>query len=125
MARSFPAHAVRVRARDFLARGGVGRCTVVVGMRYGLLGSLEVSDDGSRTVALAHGRQRLLVAVLLLHANEVLSSDRLIDALWGEAPPATAPGSLHNLVHGVRKALGNGELVTRDHGYVLEVAPGE
>ena len=61
-------------------------------MRYGILGPLEVRD-GQRTVALADGRQRLLLAVLLLHANQAVSSDRLIDALWGESPPASAKGS--------------------------------
>ena len=93
-------------------------------MRYGLLGSLEVRD-GSRTVSLPQGRQRLLLAVLLLHPNQTLSRERLIDALWGEAPPATAARSLHNLVFGLRKALGNGALVTDGRGYRLRVADGE
>jgi YVTN family beta-propeller protein len=93
-------------------------------MRYGILGPLEVRD-GERAVALADGRQRLLLAVLLLHANQAVSSDRLIDALWGEAPPASAKGSLHNLVSGLRKALGNRRLVTHGHGYLLQVADEE
>ena len=93
-------------------------------MRYGLLGPLEVRD-GSRLLSLPRGRQRLLLAVLLLNANETLSSDRLIDALWGEAPPATAAQSLHNLVSGLRKRLGNGQLVTHAQGYVLRVADDE
>ena len=89
-------------------------------MRYFILGPLEVRD-----ASLGHGRQRLLLAVLLLHRNEVLSSERLIEALWGEAPPPSAAGSLHNLVSALRKALGNGALVTHGHGYALTVAPGE
>jgi YVTN family beta-propeller protein len=93
-------------------------------MRYGLLGPLEVRD-GSGTVSLPQGRQQLLLAVLLLHANETLSRDRLIDALWGEAAPPTAARSLHNLVSGLRKRLGNGALVTQGHGYALRVADGE
>jgi DNA-binding SARP family transcriptional activator/WD40 repeat protein len=93
-------------------------------MRYGLLGSLEVRD-GSRTVALPQGRQRLLLAVLLLHPNQTLSRERLIDALWSEAPPATAARSLHNLVFGLRKALRNGALVTDGRGYRLRVADGQ
>ena len=76
-------------------------------------------------VPLRQGRQRLLLAVLLLNANEPVSSDRLIDALWGEQPPPSAAGSLYNLVSGVRKALGGGRIVTRDHGYVLRVAGDE
>ena len=93
-------------------------------MRFRILGPLEV-QDGSRTVSLPQGRQRVLLAVLLLHANETLTSDRLIDGLWGEAPPSSAGSSLHNLVSGLRKALGDGRLVTRDGGYALQVADGE
>jgi DNA-binding SARP family transcriptional activator/ABC-type branched-subunit amino acid transport system substrate-binding protein/DNA-binding beta-propeller fold protein YncE len=89
-------------------------------MRYAILGPLEVRDDG-RTVALAVGRQRLLLAVLLAHAGEVLSRDRLVDALWDEQPPRTAPGSLHNLVSGLRRVLGDGVLETRGSSYVLHV----
>jgi DNA-binding SARP family transcriptional activator len=93
-------------------------------MRYGILGPLEVRD-GERTVPLAHGRQRVLLAVLLVHANEAISSDRLIDALWGEAPPPTAARSVHNLVSGLRKALGDGRLITEGRGYRLRVADDE
>jgi DNA-binding SARP family transcriptional activator len=93
-------------------------------MRYRMLGPLE-AQDGSRMVPLPQGRQRLLLAVLLVLANEIVSRDRLIDALWGEAPPATAGSGLHNLVSAIRKGLADDSLVTRDGGYVLEVAPGE
>ena len=62
--------------------------------------------------------------MLLANANQVVSRDRLIDALWEDAPPPTAAGSLHNLVSGVRRAVGDA-LVTRDGGYVLHVMPGE
>ena len=93
-------------------------------MRYLILGPLEVRD-GARSVRLARGRQRLLLAMLLAHANRPLSTDRLIDALWGESPPPTAAASLHNLVSGLRKLLGGDVLVTRDHGYVLHVADGD
>lgn len=91
---------------------------------YGILGPLELRD-GSRLVSLAQGRQRQLLAVLLLHPNEVVSSDRLIDLLWGEAPPPSAAGSLHNLISGLRKGLGSDELLTHGHGYLLRVAAGE
>ena len=92
-------------------------------MRYQILGPLEV-EDGSRPVILPQGRQRLLLAVLLANANQVVSRDRLIDALWEDAAPPSAAGSLHNLVSGVRRAVGDA-LVTRDGGYALCVAPGE
>src|SRR5688500_12600007 len=110
-----------VRPGNGLPAGWYGRLDA---MQYGLLGPLEVRD-GSRTISLPRGRQRVLLAVLLLHANETLSSDRLIDAMWGEAPPPTATQSLHNLVSGLRKGLGNGQLVTHGHGYALRVLEGE
>ena len=67
---------------------------------------------------------RALVAVLALHAGEVVSTDRLIDALWGEQPPPTAGKSLQNHVSRVRSLIGSGGetvLVTRTPGYVLAV----
>ena len=75
------------------------------------------------------GRRRALLAVLLLHANEVVSSDRLIDELWGERAPATAPKILQSYVSQLRKALadegGGSILVTRSPGYALQLEPGE
>ena len=60
--------------------------------------------------------------MLLLHAREVVSSDRLIDALWGEHPPEDAQTALHAHVSRVRKALAEPDvLVTRPPGYVLEI----
>ena len=65
-------------------------------------------------------------ALLLLHANETLSTDRLIDELWGEHPPATAAKTVQVHVSRLRKALGPAgrrELVTREHGYELALDP--
>src|SRR4051794_11880480 len=93
-------------------------------MRYEILGPLEVRDE-ARVISLARGRLRLLLGVLLLRANEVISSELLIDALWGESPPPAAAGSLHNLTAALRKALGEGALVTRAGGYVLVVGEDE
>ena len=90
-------------------------------MRYGILGQLEVHQDGRR-VSIAQGRQRLLLAVLLVYANEPVSSERLIDALWSDPPPSSAVRGLHNLVSGLRKGLGEGHLLTEAHGYRLCVA---
>ena len=58
-------------------------------MDFRILGSLQVLDEG-HVVSLGGSKQRALLAVLLLHANETLSTDRLIEELWGEHPPATA-----------------------------------
>jgi DNA-binding SARP family transcriptional activator/DNA-binding beta-propeller fold protein YncE len=97
-------------------------------MEYKVLGPLEVADE-DREVLLGRGRQRSLLALLLLHANEVVSSERLIDDLWGDAPPPTAAKTVQVYVSQLRKSLRNGEpdgpLLTRGHGYVLKVGPGE
>src|SRR6476620_10038639 len=82
---------------------------------FRVLGPLEVVEHGS-PVALGCGKQRALLAVLLLHANEVVSSERLIDELWGEAPPATVTKSIHVYVSRLRKELGEERLLTRSPG---------
>src|SRR5215203_7270574 len=68
-------------------------------MDYRVLGPLEVRD-GDESVPLAGAKQRALLALLLLHANRVLSRDRLIDELWGDEAPATAVQSLQVYVSG-------------------------
>ena len=111
-------------------------------MDFRILGSLEVCDRG-RTVRLGGDKQRALLAVLLLHANEVVSADRLIDDLWGARPPPAALKALQAHISRLRKALdtngvalvdenadgppggSDGLLITRGHGYVLRVARGQ
>ena len=93
-------------------------------MEFRLLGPLEVLDS-DRPVPLGRGRQRALFALLLIHANEVVSTDRLIDQLWGEAPPRTALKSVQVYVSRLRKGLGDGRLVTQPPGYVLRADPSE
>ena len=93
-------------------------------MEVGLLGPLEVRVDG-RPVVVGVGKRRSLLALLALHANEVLPADRLIDELWGEQPPSTAAKGLQVQVSQLRKDLrsnGSGEILkTRGHGYVVEL----
>jgi DNA-binding SARP family transcriptional activator len=89
-------------------------------MEFRLLGPLEVSEHG-RSLALGGGKQRSLLAVLLLRANEVVATERLIDELWGESPPATAVKSVQVYVSGLRKQLGDGRLVTRSPGYLMRL----
>src|ERR1700752_781012 len=110
-------------------------------IEYRVLGPFEVRDGG-RLGGLGGDKERGLLAVLLLHRNEVVSADRLIDELWGESAPPTAVRTVHAYVSRLGKGLnGNGTiggpgeesaagsrsgvLVTRGHGYLLEVAPGE
>jgi YVTN family beta-propeller protein len=93
-------------------------------MEFRILGPLEVVEDG-RPVSIRRGKEQALLAYLLLHANEVVPSGRLIDALWDERPPPTASKILQNAVSHLRKELGDGRLLTRDPGYLLRVEEGE
>ena len=85
-----------------------------------LLGPLEVGVSG-RPVELRRQKQRALLALLALRAGEVVSTDRIVEELWGSEPPKAAVGSLQNLVSELRKALGAELLVTRAPGYVLAI----
>ena len=90
---------------------------------FRLLGPLEVLGDDERPVSLGGKKQRALLALLLLHARQVVSTDRLIDVLWSSDPPRTAATSLHNLIGALRRAFGYSYVVTRQPGYVLDVRP--
>ena len=93
-------------------------------MQISVLGPVEVSVDG-RSVALGGGKPRALLAMLALDAGSTVSSDRLIEGLWGEEPPATAAKMVQLYVSQLRKALaasGDGaEIVTRGRGYELRL----
>lgn len=91
-------------------------------MEYRILGPLEVVGEGG-PLALGGPRQRALLAVLLLNAGEVLSTDRIVDDVWGEHPPRTASKSVHVCVSQLRKTLGRSAILTRPPGYVLGVEP--
>jgi DNA-binding SARP family transcriptional activator len=93
-------------------------------VEFRILGPLEAAED-DRTLALGGQKQRAVLAFLLLHAGEIVSTDRLIDALWGERPPRTAATSLQNFVSQLRKLLGPETLVTRPPGYSLRLEPGQ
>ncbi|HEY5275837.1 MAG TPA: BTAD domain-containing putative transcriptional regulator, partial [Coriobacteriia bacterium] len=98
------------------------------GADFRLLGPVEVAVDG-RVIALGGVKQRALLALFVLHANEVVSRDFLIDELWGERAPASADHSIVVYVSRLRKALqahGAGKmpiLDTEARGYVLRVEP--
>src|SRR3954447_25638436 len=100
-------------------------------MEFRILGPLVVCDEG-RELLLGGPRQRALLAILILHANEVVSTDRLIDELWGDRPPATAGEGAQGNVSQLRKALRagrpdarDGVLLTQTPGYLLRIEPGE
>jgi DNA-binding SARP family transcriptional activator len=89
---------------------------------FRILGPVEVWRDGE-PVPLGSAKQRAALALLILEAGRVVSTDRLVDALWGERPPRTASTSLQNFVSRLRKSLGNETLVTKPSGYQLGIQP--
>ena len=93
-------------------------------LEFRVLGPLGVAR-GAEELQLPGRKPRALLAYLLLHANETLSRDRLIDALWGEEPPQTAANALQVHVHALRRALGRDRLVTHGSGYTVRVHEGE
>ncbi|WTL15275.1 winged helix-turn-helix domain-containing protein [Kribbella sp. NBC_01505] len=92
--------------------------------QYSLLGPLEVWRCG-RPVDIGGPQQRTLLAVLLLNANRMVGTDRLIEHLWGVQPPQTAKALLHGCISHLRRVLNSSSneqvLVTRGSGYVLRV----
>jgi ABC-type oligopeptide transport system substrate-binding subunit/DNA-binding SARP family transcriptional activator/streptogramin lyase len=100
-------------------------------VEFRALGDLEVVEDG-RALALGPHQQRAVLALLVLSAGEVVSSDWLIEALWGECPPPTAAKTVQVYISRLRKTLdgapassSGGVIVTVDHGYMLRVDPGQ
>jgi predicted ATPase/DNA-binding SARP family transcriptional activator len=96
-------------------------------IKFRVLGPLEVLDEG-RPMALGGPQERSLLGLLLTHFGEVVSSDRLIDAMWGEHLPRDPQHALQAAVSRLRKALQGGSgkdklLVARAPGYVLDVEP--
>jgi len=104
--------------------GTTGGRTIV---EFRILGPPRGSGERPTGLQLGGRKQRALLAVLLLNANQVVSRDRLVDALWGERPPQTASHTLDAYVSRLRKALagsgdGGARLVTQTPGYVLRIA---
>jgi len=95
-------------------------------MDFRVLGSLEVSA-GDAIAELGPPKQRALLAILLLHAGEIVSIDRLVDLLWAEKAPRTATHSIQIYVSDLRRAFealgGNRTLSTRPPGYQLDADP--
>ncbi len=91
---------------------------------FRILGPLEALDEG-RDVAPRRGQQRALLVEMLLHPNQLVSTDRLIDSLWGDVPPDTAAKALQGHVSALRKLIGRERIRTEHGGYRLQVLPGE
>ena len=92
-------------------------------MEFGLLGPLVVRCGGAELPVIA-GKQRIVLAALLLRAGRVVSLDELADALWGAEPPRSARVTMQNYIKRLRQTLGDqgdGRIVTRPHGYLIRV----
>jgi DNA-binding SARP family transcriptional activator/pimeloyl-ACP methyl ester carboxylesterase len=102
--------------------GGVGKPVV----EFGLLGSLEVWLQG-RPSHVGGPKRRALLAALLCQANRVVSTDWLIEAVWGERPPVSATAQLQAMVSELRRSLARGDdrdvILTRAPGYLIRVDP--
>ena len=96
-------------------------------MRFKILGSLEIEAADGSPLQVSGPKRRSLLALLLIHANEALSIDRIIDALWGDKPPAGAMNTLRFQISKLRSALGDehDRLVTKKPGYLFRVGPDE
>jgi DNA-binding SARP family transcriptional activator len=81
-----------------------------------LLGPLVVRVDGS-VVAVREAKERAVLSVLVLRAGSMVSTDQLVDALWGSSPPPSALRGLHNYVANLRRVLPAGVVVTVPGGY--------
>jgi DNA-binding SARP family transcriptional activator len=91
-------------------------------VEFRILGSLQVLD-GDTPVEVTGAKQRAVLALLIVRANEVVGSERLIDELWGEQAPRNAAAALYSHVSRLRKALGPEVLARREWGYVLRTPP--
>jgi DNA-binding SARP family transcriptional activator/streptogramin lyase len=91
---------------------------------FNILGPFEVRDSEGTAIQLPGGRERSLLALLLIHRGGVVSSDRIVEALWGERAPETATKAVQGYVSHLRRVLEPGDtgavLVTRPPGYVLQ-----
>jgi DNA-binding SARP family transcriptional activator/tetratricopeptide (TPR) repeat protein len=92
-------------------------------MEFRLLGPLEVLSEGE-SLPIGGAKQRGVLALLLLEANEVVSTDRLIDEVWGHRPPKSVEASLQNCISNLRAVVGRELIETRPPGYLLKVDAG-
>src|SRR5919199_2065690 len=93
-------------------------------MDFRLLGPLELAESG-RPIVCGGARQGAVLALLLLHANQVVPSGRLLVELWGEDAPPSAANALQAAVSRLRRVLPGGRLLTRAPGYLFRTFPDE
>jgi DNA-binding SARP family transcriptional activator len=91
-------------------------------MEFRVLGPLEVVDASGRTLTFAGVKERTILAALLVARGDVVSTDRLVDILWSEQPPANPANALQARISALRRALGSPDvIVTRSPGYRLAI----
>ena len=94
-----------------------------VALEFRVLGPLEALVDGM-AASLGGRRQRAVLAMLLAQCNEVVPAYRLIDGVWDDEPPESAPNVLQGYVSHLRRALGREVIVTRGRDYAIRVVDG-
>src|SRR5437868_15272036 len=90
-------------------------------MRFGVLGPLVVWDGDGKVVAVPETKVRALLAVLLAHDGGPVSTDRLIQEMWGDDPPGKPAGALRTKVSQLRRVLGRDRVVRQAPGYRLRL----
>jgi DNA-binding SARP family transcriptional activator len=93
-------------------------------MRFGILGPLAVTD-GTQDVTITAGRDRIVLAMLLLQHDRIVGIDELLDAMWDDGPPATARGQLQNCVSRLRRMLPPATISTHPAGYAIRTGEHE
>jgi DNA-binding SARP family transcriptional activator len=93
-------------------------------MRFKVLGPVSATRE-DEPIPLGGPKQRLVLAHLIVRANELVPADVLIDQVWGEEPPEAAKGTLHSYISHLRRALGAERIESRPPGYVMHAAEDE
>ena len=111
-----------VGARIIVATVAPGRARYLVSVEIGILGPIEAHADGD-VLPLGGLRERALLALFVLSPGQTISTDRLIDELWGEDLPANPSNALQALISRLRRAVGSDTVVTRAPGCFLDIQP--
>src|ERR1700745_3673357 len=92
--------------------------TTLPSVELGVLGPLQVRQDGA-PVTIPGAKPRAILTLLGLHGGSVVSGDTLVELLWGEDPPRTAAKALQTHISSLRRALGDGFVLTEGTGWTL------